>query len=486
MRADGGGELSRRTLLRAAGLGAAGSALLAGCGRALSSDHGALLDFSSEVTVIGPQADDITGAFSWRRQSSTPLKLLLVEHPYTTAALGDIDDFRRLTGIDVTWEVVSQRDYFNTVTGALIDARAGHDVFMTGTYLIWQYAPPGWMEDLQPWLDNSSATSPDLDLDDIYHFLLAADRWSLNNGRPTGLGGRWALPWGWEPSVFTYRGDEFSRLGLRPPETMDELVDVAAGYQEASRRSQPADSCGIAVQGMRSWASIYSGFMTQFTREGAQDFISSQGMQLTPEFNSSTSIAFHQKWMGMVSRSGPSDWTSYDHAACLNDLAAGRTGMIFDGIAGTAGLNTRPHGPATGSLAWHPGPSGPTGLRSTSFWAWSLAINSRSAHKPAAWLFLQWATGRRHLKRAALEYDHGVPVRRSVAEHPLYRAKMGRHAGYLETVDAVRDTCAVLFTPQSHFLDIGTRWSEALLDIWAGDDITDRLDRLSREISGRL
>ena len=97
-------------------------------------------------------------------------------------------------------------------------------------------------------------------------------------------------------------------------------------------------------------------------------------------------------------------------------------------------------------------------------WVSSLAISSRSQQKMAAWLFLQWATGKQHARFAALR-NCADPVRRSVLEDGAYRDAVSVHRGYLETLDAVRDTTRITFTPQPYFFDATTAWAGALQDV---------------------
>ena len=63
---------------------------------------------------------------------------------------------------------------------------------MLGAYFVWQYGPPGYLEDFLPWIENESATNPDYEWDDIYPNLRAADQWSLKVGDPLGTGGQYA------------------------------------------------------------------------------------------------------------------------------------------------------------------------------------------------------------------------------------------------------------------------------------------------------
>ena len=114
------------------------------------------------LTAILSIGVSITSAqeFNWRAFEGTSLKLLLNQHPYQQALVGELSKFTELTGIEVTYDVVPEQNYFDKVT---IDLSAGqsstYDVFMTGAYMIWQYAPAGWMEPLEPYINDPAKTN---------------------------------------------------------------------------------------------------------------------------------------------------------------------------------------------------------------------------------------------------------------------------------------------------------------------------------------
>ena len=158
------------------------------------------------VGVVTTSAQD---EFNWRAFEGTSLKLLLNQHPYQQALVGELAEFEALTGITVTYDVFPEQNYFDKVT---IDLSAGdastYDVFMTGAYMIWQYAPAGWMEPLEPYINDPTKTNPDYDFEDILPDLRNSERWNLEPGRANlGQGSQWALPWGFEANALMYRQD---------------------------------------------------------------------------------------------------------------------------------------------------------------------------------------------------------------------------------------------------------------------------------------
>ena len=86
--------------------------------------------------------------FDWKKFQGTKLHLLLNKHPYADAMIADLDNFKSLTGMDVTYDIFPEDVYFDKVTAALSSKSSQYDAFMTGAYMTWTYGPAGWIEDL--------------------------------------------------------------------------------------------------------------------------------------------------------------------------------------------------------------------------------------------------------------------------------------------------------------------------------------------------
>jgi multiple sugar transport system substrate-binding protein len=465
-----GARRSRRRVLQA-GAGA-GAALAAG--RAVAP-----------VRAQDSAAADVTGEFNWRAAEGTTIRALLNEHPYSNALKANLQAFQDQTGITVQHDTFPETNYFDKLTVDLQSGQASYDVFMLGAYMVWQYGPPGWLEDMNPWLQNPSATNPEYDWEDVYPNLRTATNWSLQVGEPLGDGGQYALPWGFETNTIMYNSEVFEELGVQPAETMDELVELAARLKADAPGAGFPDMYGIATRGSRQWATIHPGFMTQYSREGGKDF-ELQGDALVPVMNSDVSVAFHEKWAAMMRDSGPANWTNYFWYEVGTDLGAGKAAMIYDAdILGY--FQNQPGGSSiAGKVAWHPGPTGPDGSLLTNQWIWSLGMNAKSQQKQAAWLFLQWATGKEHLTYAALEGNMVDPVRASIVENGDFQEKMAGNQNYLETFNTIIEDTGILFTPQPAFFDATTLWAGALQEIYGGADAKETLDGLVEEIQASV
>ena len=329
---DAGSRLSRRRAMQL-GLGAAAA-------------YG-MTSMPMAPARVGAQdtgAADVTGPFDWKRHDGTTVRALLNEHPYTTALEEDLEAFSELTGITVQYDKFPESNYFEKLTVDLQSGQPTYDVFMLGAYFVWQYGPPGYLEDFLPWIENESATNPEYDWEDIYPNLRSSDQWSLEVGEPLGTGGQYALPWGFETNTISYNTEIFDALGVQPAETFDELIELARTIKEEAPGAGFPDTYGIGARGARQWATIHPGFMTQYSREGGKDF-ELQGDVLVPVMNTDAAVAFTDKWAAMLRDAGPPNWTNYFWYDVGNDLGAGKAAMIYDADINGYFQNTTPGAP---------------------------------------------------------------------------------------------------------------------------------------------
>lgn len=470
MRSDflGNPRWSRRDLLK--GAGAAGMALMAA---PLLDACGATGGGGGSKLANG--AHDVSGKFSWTKAKGATIKLLQTPHRSQQAYAPMLREFTALTGIKVEVTLVDEADYFTKLNTELAAETGEHDVFMTGAYFIWTYGPPGWMENLKPWLDNPAATSPSYDFDDIYEFLRKDTCWDFVNGHPVGSGGQYAIPWNWETNVITYNRSLFKKKGIKPPETFDDLMDVAV-----SLTNRGAGIYGLSYRGSKSWATMHPGYMTGFTRQGAKDF-TAQGTKLTAAMNSSVGTSFTEYWAELAKKAGPSAWSTYVYQDCERDLGNGVAAMVWDADGTSFQINMPGGSKEAGNLAWYPGPKGPEGL-GTNIWTWSLAMNSASKNKLAAWLFIQWATGKESMTKAATNAAFADPVRASVF-NDAFKKRLSAFPGYLETMEAVLPQADIYFTPQQQYFNTTQDWAVALENIYDGSSGPAQMNSLASTVT---
>ena len=142
---------------------------------------------------ISAQTRALAADFDWQAHKGKTLKLLLNKHPYADAMIANLDNFKQLTGMDVTYDIFPEDVYFDKVTAALSSGSTEYDAFMTGAYMTWTYGPAGWIADLNEYIKDPAKTNPNYDWDDVLPGLRASTRLERRAGRRARLGRRQAV-----------------------------------------------------------------------------------------------------------------------------------------------------------------------------------------------------------------------------------------------------------------------------------------------------
>src|SRR5262245_65586103 len=138
---------------------------------------------AARVLLNQAQTAALAADFDWMAYKGGKLKLLLNKHPYADAMIADLDNFKSMTGMDVTYDIFPEDVYFDKVTAALSSGSSEYDAFMTGAYMTWTYGPAGWIVDLNEYLQDPAKTNPGYNWDDVLPGLRASTSW---NGVPGG------------------------------------------------------------------------------------------------------------------------------------------------------------------------------------------------------------------------------------------------------------------------------------------------------------
>jgi len=422
--------------------------------------------------------------FDWKKFNGTKLKLLLNKHPYADAMIADLDNFRSLTGMDVTYDVFPEDVYFDKVTAALSAGGSEYDAFMTGAYMTWTYGPAGWVVDLNEYIKDPAKTNPNYNWDDVLPGLRASTAW---NGVPGGeLGSadakQWCIPWGYELNNVSYNRKIFEKVGVEPPKNLEDMLAVAGKITKDA-----GGPYGVGVRGSRSWATIHPGFLSGYSNYGQRDFTVADG-KLKAAMNTPESKAFHKLWVQMIQESGPKNWATYTWYQVGTDLGAGASGMIFDadilGYFMNGGDNKEKGNIGYAPFAANPAATAPT----PNVWIWSLAMSSFSGQKDATWHFLQWASSVEHDLFGARKMDFVNPVRASVWADEEFRSRIDKsYPGYLHQHDVSAPGAKIYFTPQPLFFDLTTQWAETLQKMVAKElPVDEGLDQLATNIDKQL
>lgn len=360
-------KLSRRGLLRAAGVGAvvASTGLpLAGCGRSGG----------------GPDGD---------------LRVVLANHVWTTAIRKRIPEFSDLAKRRVLVSTMTADQLSSTYNVKLNASAPDVDVMM---YRPLQeqllFARNGWLADLT----DRVGARPGYDW---------ADFQPASRERTTVAGKVFGVPVVTERPTLYYRRDLVP--DGRPPATLAEMFETAV------RLHNPAAGLhGFVGRGQRAGAvTMFSSYLYSFGGAFTSDGRSGIG---TPE-----AIAAYGYYGRLLREAGPIGATNMTLEQITPIFAQGKAVFAIDADAVYRNFidpATSVVGDRTGFGAF---PAGPAGSRPFNVPSWGLTINAFSERRDAAWEFISWATSREMV--LALQAE-GVPgARLSAWRDPAALAK---------------------------------------------------------------
>ena len=173
-------------------------------------------------------------------------------------------------------------------------------------------------------------------------------------------------------------------------------------------------------------------------------------------------------WVDLVRRGGSPQWSSTYWYMAQAELGAGKAAMQWDADNNSIQVNLQNMAEG-GNIAFATSPTAKAGDKVISnSWIWSMAMNGYSKNKIAAWLFLQYMTGKETLEYASVQGTSVDPVRASVWESDGFKAKMATQEGYVDAFNKTAPNTTILFTPQPAFFETTTDWSATLQDMVSG------------------
>lgn len=420
-------------------------------------------------------------AFDWTSAKGESINVQLNKHPYADAIILQIPQFEKLTGISVTYSVTTEDTYFENLTAGLNSSHSP-DVFMTGSYQLWDYASKGHVQYLDALINEPDRTESQFDIEDFFEGVLNGDRWDLTPGHPVGTGKLWAIPLGFEANVLIYNKRALEKKGLTVPQTFDELLETSKELNGWNG----IDSYGTAVRGSLSWATIHPGYMSAFSNAGAKDFTIRNG-RLVSLLDSPESIKVTQTYAQLIKESGPKQWSFYTWYNVMNDIGNGRAAMALDADILGFFMNKDPDSREGRNLAFAPMPVFDNGVQGANEWIWSLAMSNSSAHKQAAWLFMQYMTGKKQMLWGATHNYLVNPVRKSIWDSKEWQQVIKGITGYEETFMKIIDNVGIKFTPQPMFFETTTDWAGALQDIVLNNaPVAKRMKELANSVDRKV
>jgi len=385
-------DLSRRTMLKAgAGLAALGSGPL----------------------VAAPAIAQ--SGFDWKRFKGEHLEVSLTLGPRADLWQKYEKEFEELTGISVGSEKVPEQQHRQKVAIEFSSGNTSFDVVTVSYHVQKQlYGRGKWLVDLRDLLKDQKLAAPDYDFPDFAKG--AVDYATQKDGRLD------TIPINLDYWILYYNKELFAAKGVSYPKSFTEMVEVARKLNDPKTQTAGFLSRGLKNANVPVWTSFVLGY--------GVDPIDAN---LTMHTDGPEAIEAAKIYQALNKECGPPGVAGFNWNECQTSFVLGKGAMWLDGIGFSLPLEDPSKSRVVGKVGYGVMPPGPKAQHSALFGD-GVGISKSSKKQEAAWLYVQWATGKLMNERH-LEGQYGAPPRASAYEAVR---KLGKLTGSkLEWLDAM-------------------------------------------------
>ncbi len=366
----------------------------------------------------------------------TEIQVMANKHPWTDLIQPFISEFTEVTGINVSLEIYPEEQFRMKRDVEMVSGISDIDVYMImpGNSLK-RYIKEGWIESLSPFFNNPTDTFSIYEVDDIIP--AAMETGSFNDSN-------YIVPIAFETSLLAYNKEVFHTYGLKPPETMDALEKAAA---EIFKRSD-GEIYGITLRGKRIAATSQ---WIDFVHSFGGEWIDRNGK---PALSSDEAVSASRYYGDLLSNYGPPEAASNGWYENTWVFSRGEAAMIYDANVFYSFFEHSSSSVVAGKVGYLPIPMGPAGSV-PHVAVWGLAMYPGSEQKEAAWLFMEWATGK------AMSWEglqKGIPAARKSTWDRLH---VNAEGGFLEWIES---------SLESYNRGVAN-WNPPVTDVSAGREI---------------
>jgi multiple sugar transport system substrate-binding protein len=320
--------------------------------------------------------------FPWRQFEGTTIRLLISKSPWQQVMAPHFPEFEQLTGIHLAIEVYSQAELWDILEKGLSEP-GRVDVFMTWPGLDGlRFLRAGGIRPVDDYLKNPRLTAQDYDWEDFLPKTRAAMQIEGVTLGPPIMAEHLAL---------IYRKDILKKNQVAIPRTLDEMEAAARFLHKKPMGPKGEPGVGIVSRGQGVMAtSVYAGVLHA---QGASWFDGSR----RPTIDERQGLAALEYLGRLLGGYAPPNISDFDWQEASNIFIAGKAAMYIEGSSIYPLIEQSESSVVAGDVGYALFPSGPGGS-GTTVPVKGLAIAKQSTHPEAAWLFLQWASGREMVK----------------------------------------------------------------------------------------
>ena len=409
------------------------------------------------------------------------INVLMVNNPQMLALQKHIGEFEKESGITVNFTVKPENDMRNQAAQEFANQSGQFDVATLSNFEIPFYSKNGWLtplEDIQAYKDDKEFNQADI-FPSMTESLKGPD------------GKLYGEPFYGESSFLMYRKDVMDKIGVTIPDnpTWDEVAAAAAKADGAEKGMK-----GICLRGLPGWGEVFAPLTTVVNTFGGTWFEKDWTPKVNaPEFKAATTF-----YTDLVKAHGEAGAAQAGFAECLTATTQSKVAMWYDATSAAGSLEA-PDSPVKGKMAYAQAPVKET--KSAGWlYAWSWAIEKKSAKSDDAWKFISWASSKKYEELVGAQDGWAtVPAgkRESTYANAEYRKAAGSFADAtlkaIESADPTnpgvqpRPTVGIQFVDIPEFTDLGTKVSQDVSGVIAGkttvDEALDNGQKLAEQVA---
>ncbi len=338
-------------------------------------------------------------AFDWQQAWGSKLEVNLAKGPNADVLQAHQKEFEAMTGIRVGSEQIPEQQQRTKTTMELASGHPTFDVMAISLHVQKRMVEKAqWMVDLRQYIGNPSLTGADFDFADFGSAAVAFGT-AFDGSLHT-------IPTNQDFWMVYWNKALFAEKNLPFPKTMDEMYETAKQLTDPSRGIY-----GFVGRGQKN-ANVP--LYTSFQLGQDQDTVTADGKTLlmdTPE-----AIWAGEMYKKIMRETAPPGAINFNWNECQTSFSQGKIGMWIDGIGFSAPLIDPTKSKVAKQIGFTPIPKGPKSQYSGEFVS-GFCIPTASKNRVAAWLYVQWASGKT-MSAEVLRLGSGTPPRASSFRDP--------------------------------------------------------------------
>ena len=356
------------------------------------------------------QADDLalykSAKVNWRQAEGEQITVAVIPASYFKNLISLQPQFEALTGVKLRFEEVPPGQIRQKAMLDLSSKTATYATHAADPMYYPLYVSNKWAEPLDKFLGDSSLTDASwFNYDDIIKAWRDANS---VDGKPYGI------PYDGEVTVQVYRKDLYAAKGLKPADTLEQLVANAKALTDASARVHGLALRGFAGAGQNMY--IYPSIFRSFGGNWGS------GSNIT--VNSQEAVAALTWYVETLSQYAPPAVRNWNWPDIADAFSQGTIATYIDAHSSAAVIINPEKSKVVGKVAYARWPKGPSGKRVTSIWNWGFPVNAALSEKAkkATWLFITWAASAETQARTSWKFA-GPAKRSGINRMSLWRSK---------------------------------------------------------------